>query len=108
LDRAACDDRMPAVAFVTQNADKQGDFFNGMASKFQTTCNAADDLTRQLGDPQENMVKIALDFLAGRPCASPIVSASGIIAQAAGKAPNGEMITPTAPVKVQTEVPDFF
>jgi hypothetical protein len=82
---------MPTVAFVTQNAEKQGDFFSGMASKFQTTCSAADDLSRALGDPQEGMVKIALDFLAGRPCASPISGGGGITAQAAGKASTDEL-----------------
>ena len=107
IDRAACDDRLVAVAFVTQNAEKQGDFFNGIASKFQTTCSAADDLTRPLGDPQEGMVKIALDFLAGRQCASPI-SGGGITAQAVGKASTRELITPIAPDTVQREVPGFF
>jgi hypothetical protein len=108
LDRAQCDDRLRAVAFHTQNADKQGDYFSGIASKFQSTCSAPDDLTRQLGDPQEGSVKIALDFLAGRPCASKIGGSGGITAQSLGKASSRELITPDAPTPVQREVPGFF
>ena len=108
LDRAQCDDRLRAVAFFVENANKQGDYFNGLASKFQSTCSAPDDLTRQLGDPQEGSVKIALDFLAGRPCASPIGSGGGITTQSVGKASARELITPPAPNIVQREVPGFF
>ncbi|HLL30710.1 MAG TPA: S41 family peptidase, partial [Allosphingosinicella sp.] len=108
IDRTACDDRLVSLAFVTQNSEKQGDYFNGIASKFQVTCSVPDDLTRQLGDPQEGMVKSALDFLAGRPCGSPISSGGGITAQSAGKAPAGEPVTPTAPTTVQRELPGFF
>jgi C-terminal processing protease CtpA/Prc len=71
LDRPACDDRLVAVAFATRNANQQGDYYTGLASKFQSTCSAADDLQRPLGDPQEASIRVALDFLAGRPC-SPI------------------------------------
>jgi C-terminal processing protease CtpA/Prc len=103
LDRAACDDRLKAIAFVTQNSQKQGDYFNGIASKFQTTCAAPDDLTRPFGDPQEGLVKTALDFLAGRQC-TPI---SGITAQAAGKV-STQPLTPPAPTAMQREVPGVF
>jgi len=108
IDRAACDDRLVALAFVTENSEKQGDYFNGITSKFQTTCSVPDDLTRPLGDPQEGMVKSALDFLAGRPCGSPITGGGGITAQAAGKASVRELITPAAPDAVQRELPGFF
>jgi C-terminal processing protease CtpA/Prc len=107
LDRPQCDDRLRAVAFFVQNANKQGDYFTGLASKFQSTCSAPDDLTRQLGDPEEGSIKSALNFLAGRPCGSPIGS-SGITTQAIGNGPTRELITPTAPNTVQREVPGFF
>ena len=107
IDRSACDDRLVAIAFVTQNAEKQGDYFSGIASKFQVTCSAQDDITRPFGDPQEASVKSALDFLAGRPCGPPI-SGGGITAQGAGKASTRELITPAAPGTVQREVPGFF
>ena len=68
FDLAQCDDRLAPITFATQNANKQGDYFDGLASRFQSTCSAADDVTRPLGDPQEAMIKTALDFLAGRQC----------------------------------------
>ncbi len=106
LDRPQCDDRLRAVAFFVQNANKQGDYFNGLASKFQSTCSAADDVTRQLGDPQEASVKVALDFLAGRPCTP--IGGGGITAQSARKASDHELITPTDPNPAQREVPGLF
>jgi C-terminal processing protease CtpA/Prc len=87
LERPACDDRLRAIAFVTQNSQKQGDFYDGMASKFAKTCAVADDLTRPFGDPQEAMVKSALDFLAGRPCGPPISGGGGITTQDKAKSP---------------------
>jgi hypothetical protein len=87
LERPACDDRLRAIAFVTQNSQKQGNFYDGMASKFAKTCAASDDLTRPFGDPQEAMVKTALDFLAGRPCGPPISGGGGITAQEQAKSP---------------------
>jgi hypothetical protein len=54
------------------------------------------------------MIKIALDFLAGRPCASTISGGGGITAQAVGKASTRELITPIAPDTVQREIPGFF
>ena len=82
FDRPQCDDRLIAVVFATQNANKQGDHFDGLASRFQAPCSAADDPTRQLGDPQEAMIRTALDFLAGRQCTP--ISAGGITAQGVG------------------------
>jgi len=108
VDLAQCDDRLTLVTFATQNANKQGDYFDGLASRFQSTCSAQDDITRPLGDPQEAMIRAALDFLAGRPCATPISGGGGITAQGAGKAFARELITPTAPDTVQDEVPGFF
>jgi hypothetical protein len=68
IDRPQCDDRLTLVVFATQNANKQGDYFDGLASRFQATCSAADDFSRPLGDPQEAMIRTALDFLADRQC----------------------------------------
>jgi hypothetical protein len=56
------------VAFRTENAARQGDYYDGLASTMQATCRAADDISRQLGDPQEASTRQALDYLAGRTC----------------------------------------
>src|SRR3546814_5903402 len=53
FDLAACDDRLRLVAFKTDNADNQGDYFTGLASVFPNTCRADDNIFIQLGDPSE-------------------------------------------------------
>lgn len=68
FDLAACDDRVRVVAFAGENAAGQGDYFSGLAGTMRTTCAAADDITKQLGDPQESSLRTALDFVAGRSC----------------------------------------
>ena len=103
LDRAACDDRLRPVAFRTENAAGQGDYFTGLASKVGATCAAGDDFTKPLGDPTEASVKVALDFLAGRSC-SPIAS-GGQAPQGAGRR---NLLQPDAPTTAQREVPGAF
>ena len=112
LDRSACDDRVRVVAFRSVNARGQGDYFNGLASTLEVTCQAADDLTRPLGDPQEASIKGALDFLAGRSCTA--ITASGPSGTTAGQSQRGmiaadrELLVPTAPTPAQREVPGLF
>ncbi|MDP8914340.1 MAG: peptidase S41, partial [Pseudomonadota bacterium] len=96
-----------AVSFAVKNANQQGDYFSGLASKFQSTCSAADDISRPLGDPQEAMIRTALDFLAGRQC-TPIASSGATtqsFSQGAGKR---ELLTPAQPNTVQREMPGIF
>ena len=108
IDRSACDDRLRVIAFATQNADHQGDYYTGIAPKFSATCQASDDIGRPLGDPQEASIKTALDFLAGRPCAAAI-SASGITAQGVREGvERRELLMPERPDTVQREVPGTF
>ena len=95
IDRPQCDDRLRILAFATQNANRQGDYFNGLASNFSSTCRAPDDLFNQLGNPQEASIKTALDFLAGRPC-TPIGGTTGTLGL--GERRGGtELITPAQP-----------
>ena len=107
LDRAQCDDRLRVIAFATQNADRQGDYYDGLASKFNATCQAADDITHQLGDPQETSVRTALDFLAGRAC-TPIGTTA--TAQSATDTSGGkrELVMPERASTAQREVPGLF
>lgn len=81
FDRAACDDRLRAVAFRTVNRDGGGDYYNGLAAVMPRTCAAEDGLFKPLGDPEEASTKAALDFLGGRPC-TPITAGAGVAAQA--------------------------
>jgi C-terminal processing protease CtpA/Prc len=85
LDQASCDDRLRAIAFKIENANHQGEYFNGLATTVPNTCKASDDISHQLGDVNETMVKVALDWLAGRGCTA--ISGSGLTTQAvSGKA----------------------
>ncbi|MEM7781187.1 MAG: S41 family peptidase [Pseudomonadota bacterium] len=68
FDFDQCDLRVRAVTFQTVNADNEGDYFTGLAGVMPNTCRAIDDIFRPLGDPQEDSIATALDFLAGRSC----------------------------------------
>jgi C-terminal processing protease CtpA/Prc len=105
LDQAACDDRLRVVAFRTENAARQGDYFDGLASKVEASCAASDDLARPLGDPAEASTRAALDFLAGRACTR-IGGGGGITTQAIRE--RRELLTPERPSTVQREVPGSF
>ena len=75
-DRQECDDRLRIVAFSLENADRQGDYFDGLAPNVEASCQAGDDIEFPLGDPRENSIAVALDYLAGRSC-TPITAATG-------------------------------
>ena len=73
VDRAACDDRLRVLAFKTENANGQGEYYTGLASVVPRSCRANDELSEPLGSAQEDSIETALDFLAGRSC-TPITS----------------------------------
>ena len=52
------------INFVVENADGFYDYFDGLP----VDCPAEDDLTHQLGDPQEAMLKEALDYIETGSC----------------------------------------
>ena len=104
LDRAQCDDRLRVVAFATQNANRQGDYYNGLAPFMNVTCQAADDLAFPLGDAREASVARALDFLAGRPCSA----ISGGLTTQSLREGQRTLLTPTRPAAAQREVPGLF
>lgn len=105
FDLTACDLRLRVVTFKTENAAHEGEYFNGLASKVKASCKAVDDLSRQLGDPQEASTRVALDFLAGRAC-TPI--SSGIGGQSAQAGERRDLLVPDQPSTVQREVPGTF
>ncbi|MGA9582170.1 MAG: S41 family peptidase [Allosphingosinicella sp.] len=106
LDQTACDDRLRVVAFKVENADRQGDYYNGLASTVKASCAAGDDITRPLGDPQEASTRAALDFLAGKVCTPISAAAGGITAKAAGG--RRELLQPERPSVVQREAPGTY
>ena len=104
LDRAQCDDRLRVVAFATQNANRQGDYYNGLAPFMSATCQAGDDLAFPLGDAREASVARALDFLAGRPCNA----ISGGLTTQSLREGQRTLLTPERPAAAQREVPGLF
>jgi carboxyl-terminal processing protease len=104
LDLTACDDRLRVVAFKTENAARQGDYYDGLATKVEASCQAADDIAKPLGDPAEASTRAALDFLAGRACTR--ISGGGITTQAVRE--QRELLMPGRPSAVQHEVPGAF
>jgi carboxyl-terminal processing protease len=101
-DREACDDRLRVVALKIENRDRQGEYYTGLASTVPVTCRAADDIAHQLGDPNEGMVRGALDFLAGRSCTA--IGAIGVQAL-----PRREVLAPARPRSTtDLELPGVF
>lgn len=106
IDYPPCDDRLRIVAFATENRVRQGDYYGGLASTVEASCQAADDLTRPLGDLRETSAARALDFLAGRSC-TPI--SKGATAQSMREREvRWEPLTPERPNTAQREVPGLF
>ena len=106
VDQASCDDRIRVVAFAKDNAAGQGDYFSGLAGTMGTTCAAADDITRPLGDPQEASLRTALDFVAGRSCTPVVASQSAL--RTSTRQQRDILPLPTNPSIAQREVPGSF
>lgn len=104
LDRAACDDRLRAIAFSIKNSANSDAYYDGLATAVRVTCAAADDVTKPLGDPQEASVRQALDYLAGRTC-TPIATGQASLSVRAA-AP--QLLRPETPTAAQREVPGLF
>ncbi|MEJ6595850.1 S41 family peptidase [Parasphingorhabdus sp.] len=116
LDRSACDDRIRIIAFATENARGNANYFDGLASSLTNSCEAADDISLPLGDPGEASTARALGFLAGAAC-TPIGSApsgatsSTTTVPSAQRAPASlprELLMPAQPTPAQREVPGSF
>lgn len=106
-DYDACDLRLRVVAFATQNRDRRGDYYDGLATAVQASCRAADDLNHPLGDPREASTRAALDFLAGRAC-STLASAAREASTTAVRDVGRELLTPERPSAAQRDVPGLF
>ena len=105
LDNTACDDRLRVIAFATQNANRVGDYYDGLASVVESSCQATDDLTHPLGDPAEASTRAALNFLQGVACTK--ISSGEVTAQSAGGA-RRDLLTPDRPTTQQRETPGSF
>jgi len=105
IDRSECDDRLRVVAFATQNAERRGDYYDGLATTVSVTCRAADELRYPLGDPNEASTRAALDFLAGRPCTTPITAEARTASAGSGER---RPLVPDLASTAQRETPGLF
>lgn len=103
IDRSQCDDRLRVIAFATKNASGGGDYYSGLAGTVPVTCQAGDDLSHPLGDPQEASTRQALDFIEGKAC-TPIPTGQAGQALAARR----QLLTPARATTAQREVPGLF
>ncbi|MEG3160956.1 S41 family peptidase [Sphingomonas sp. LB2R24] len=106
LDKEACDDRLRVVALATQNAARTGDYYDGLATKVEASCQASDDIGYQLGDPLESSTRQALNFLAGRSC-TPITGDASARSLRTSE-PRRDLLMPNRPGTAQREVPGLF
>ncbi len=104
FDLDECDLRVRAVTFQTNNADGNGEYYSGLASEVANTCQASDDIFTQFGDPAEDSIATALDFLAGRTCTA--ISAAGV--QGAQGGSRTLLLQPEQPNAAQFEIPGLF
>ena len=105
FDRSQCDDRLRAVAFKTVNANNQGEYFDGLASVVPNTCRANDDIFTQLGDPAEDSVAAALDFITGGNCTAFNAPPSS---KTAAPGARTEALQPARPNTAQRDIPGLF
>lgn len=108
IDRSACDDRLRVVAVAIENSDRQGAYYNGLVDFMGATCQAFDDITRPMGDPDEQSTRRALDFLAGRSCTPIGAAATASLGRSAVSGPRMELLSPIRPSTAQREVPGLY
>ncbi len=107
IDKAICDDRLRVIAFSLRNGANSDAYFDGLKGAVGATCQATDDLSMPLGDPGENSVRVALDFLDGRSCTAIADTGQTSLSVGASRSTR-ELLTPTTPDTSQREVPGAF
>lgn len=108
LDNPACsDDRLRVISFALQNAARQGDYYDGLATKMEATCQARDDFSQPMGDPSEGSTRTALDWLAGRGC-TPIGASASATRVAGLMVPGQRLLQAARPNAAQRETPGLF
>ncbi len=108
IDRPACDDRLRIVAFATQNADRRGDYFNGLASEVEAqggrTCQATDNDALQMGNPSEASTARAIQSIGGGIC----VPIDGVANTAQAEPRRTGLLTARRPSAAQRDMAGLF
>jgi hypothetical protein len=108
IDKTACDDRLRVIAFSLRNGANSDAYYDGLKGAVGATCQATDDLSKPLGDANENSTRVALDFLAGRSCAAIADVGQSARSVSAATSSSRELLTPDTPDTAQREVPGAF
>ncbi len=77
FDLAGCQDRLRLIAFKLENADSEGDYYDGLAPTMQFACAAPDTLDAPLGSAADSLVQAALDWIGTGACGNVISAAPG-------------------------------
>lgn len=110
LDRTQCDDRLRVIAFALQNANRQGAYYDGLASVVEASCRADDDISHPLGSPLESSTRAALDYLAGRSCTQITPGVTSNVAARSLRTDTAalQLMTPEHPDPSQRQVPGSY
>jgi len=119
IDRAVCDDRLRVIAFAVQNADGDGDYYNGLKSVFdrrgEKTCSGSDMPTLAMGNPAEGQTAAAISALSGASCtpmsdgAVRMAAVSDAESSASGPARFvGRLLPAAAPSPAQRDMPGLY
>lgn len=107
VDRAACDDRLRIVAFATENANRQGDYYNGLApllpARGGRTCAAPDRYNEPFGR-SESSISTAISALQGGACSAIAGSGTDLREQSLGRLP----LLAREPSAAQRDMPGLF
>ncbi len=112
--RGCTDDRLRLIAFQTENAAGETGYFTGLAPVIEQSCRARDDLQYALGDPTEDSVARAVDFLDHRACTPITGSGTGQFGTASADRAATPVVsrlkalTPAQPSEPQRDMPGFF
>lgn len=96
------------LSFQLANAAGRAEYWDGLpdAAWAGSSCAAADDLTRPLGDPEEASTKAALAFIdGGQAACTPIPPFAPLVRRARALAGEGAAVEPTL---AQRHVPNLF
>ena len=104
FDLSGCELRLRLIAFQFNNADGQGEYYDGLAGTLPFACRADDDLAHAPGDPAEASTAEALAWLGSGACTEILTARAVRVPKAAGwRAPR-----PRQPTSAQIYLPGLY
>ena len=103
FDLSGCDLRLRLIAFQFNNADGQGEYYDGLAATLPFACRADDDLAYDPGDPGEASTAEALNWLGSGACTEVLPAASLALRGTGWRVPK-----PRKPAAAQVYLPGLY